>query len=106
MAIFEKGERAEHRFEHIGELQPVAGFDQLITVSVGPSGPVALWADSAARSDIEAQFERPGSASFPETRTSSRPQECRTAAWSLPARSSAAEALPTSSSARTGSPST
>ncbi|KQZ70112.1 hypothetical protein [Nocardioides sp. Root151] len=74
MAIFQKRKRAEHRFEHVGALQSPPGFDELITVSAAPSGPVALWADATARSDIEAHFESLGSASFPETRTSSRPQ--------------------------------
>jgi hypothetical protein len=79
VAIFQKRTRFEHRFEAVGALQAPTGFDQLIRVSVGPSGPVALWADATAQDDIEARFESPGFASFPETRTTSRPQAALTA---------------------------
>ena len=97
VAIFQRRKRAEHRFEHVGALQPPAGFEQLITVSVGPSGPVALWADGDARDDIEAHFESPGFASFPETRTSSRPEAALAAYTSgsmAPARAVIMEVLP------------
>jgi hypothetical protein len=81
MAIFIRRKRAAYRFEHVGELKPPAGFDQLISVSVGLDGPAALWADAAALADIEARTESPGFATFPETRTSSRPGAALTAYW-------------------------
>lgn len=74
VAIFKRRKTAEYRFEHVGALRPPPGFDHLIAVSVGPSGPAAIWAHGAARDDIEANFEIPGFAIFPETRTSSSPE--------------------------------
>jgi len=75
VAVFQKRKRAEHHFEHVGALQAPAGFDQLITVSVGPDGgPVALWARPADQADIQGRYEGGGGATFPETRTSSRPR--------------------------------
>lgn len=71
---FQKRRRAEHRFELVGALRPPAGFDRLITVSAGPAGPVALWAKATDQDDIQGRYEGPGGATFPETRTSSRPR--------------------------------
>lgn len=74
VGIFQKRKRAEHGFELVGALGPPAGFDQLITVSAGPNGPVALWAKATDQDDIQGRFEGPGGTTFPETRTSSRPR--------------------------------
>ncbi len=74
VAIFQNRTRVDHRFRHIGESLPPTGFDTLIIVSVGPEGPVALWAAADDRADLLGRYEVPGWASFPETRTSSQPR--------------------------------
>jgi hypothetical protein len=73
VTIFQKRKRAEHRFEFLGVLQPPTAFDQLITVSAGPEGPVAIWAKETSQDDIQGRYEGPGGATFASTRTSSRP---------------------------------
>ena len=55
-------------------LQPPADFEQLITVSAGPEGPVALWAKATDQDDIQGRYEGPGGTTFASTRTSSRPR--------------------------------
>lgn len=59
VTIFQKRKRAEHRFEFLGALQPPTAFDQLITVSAGPEGPVAIWAKEASQDDIQGRYEGP-----------------------------------------------
>ena len=73
MAGLTKRRRTEHRFTHVGTLESPAGFDVLVTASVGPDGlPVALWASADAHDDLAGRHEGPGGATFPNTRTSSR----------------------------------
>lgn len=69
-----KRERAEHRFRFVGALRPPTGFEVPVTVSTGPSGPVALWASAADRDDILGRYTRPGGTSSARTRTASHPR--------------------------------
>lgn len=62
------------KFEYRGGLQPPPGFDQLISVSVDLSGPVALWAGAADEGEILDRAQNSGGASFPAARTSTGPQ--------------------------------
>ncbi len=73
MAIFQRRPSAEKQFRLIGALQPPTGFDTLITVSVGPEGPVAIWATAVAGAYILRRVEGDGGVTFPGTRTSSQP---------------------------------
>lgn len=62
------------RYRHLGKLHPPRGFDHLICASIGADGlPIALWAKDSDRSDLLGSYQGPGGATFPETRTSSRP---------------------------------
>ncbi len=73
MAIFQGRPTAEQQFRLVGALQPPTGFDTLITVSVGPEGPVSIWATAADRADILRRVDGHGGATFPATRMSSQP---------------------------------
>lgn len=72
--IFQKRKRAEHQFRLIGSLLPPTGFDTLTSISVGPSGPVALWSTAANQEELLGRYEGPGGATFAETRAPSQPR--------------------------------
>lgn len=63
--------KADYRFQHAGTLQAPVGFDHLVTVSVGPEGPVAVWSAPDDRHEFDARDTSAGGASFPRTRTDS-----------------------------------
>jgi hypothetical protein len=73
VAILRKRGPAEHRLRPAGELRPPPGFDELVTVSTGPEGPVALWSSPADVPDLRGRRETPGG-SFPEPRTAGHPR--------------------------------
>ncbi|MET9275934.1 hypothetical protein [Kribbella sp. NPDC003557] len=56
-----------------GALAPPSGFDSLVSVGVGVSGPVALWASAEGAPKLHERDEQPGGASFPRTRPSAEP---------------------------------
>ena len=69
----------DRRFRPAGTLANPPGFDALVSVGVGPDGPVGLWATAADQRDLRGRHEGPGGASFADTRTSSRPRVALTA---------------------------
>lgn len=61
------------RVRRRGLLTPPSGFDALVSVGVGVSGPVALWSSSRAEQKLHQREQQPGGASFPRTRPSVEP---------------------------------
>lgn len=84
MVGLRRRQRSDRRFRHTGTLSNPPGFDVLISVGMGPDGPVGLWAAAADQSDLWGRHVGAGGASFAETRTSSRPRVPLTAYSTAP----------------------
>lgn len=57
-----------------GELAPPDGFDSLVSVGMGLSGPVAMWSSPEGQAALHERYEGQGGATFPNTQPSMSPQ--------------------------------
>lgn len=73
MGVLRKRER-DFRFRHVGRLAAPSGLDALVSVSVGPDGPVAIWSAPEDRDDFHTYDIRPNFLSFPKGRAESSPR--------------------------------
>lgn len=58
---------------HVGTLAAPEGFSALVTVRIGPDGPVAVWSTPEGRDALESHRSVPGGGSFPRTRADATP---------------------------------
>lgn len=63
-----------YRFAHVGTLTAPAGLDELVRVSMGPEGPVAVWAQPGDRDEFVARDTNGAGASFARSRTATSPR--------------------------------